>query len=165
MSILRVSHFPYIFFKEKKKAKYYNIGQLRFSGKRKISGKPFLIEYFYLFKPKERKFRSVSVQLLKWKVYGLFFPATTNHCQLRSQKGYEFVHLLQSSSHFPCLPYSYIFISSSNIVFYPIILSGHSSITSCAFPRHLYSPCTQFFFLAFMFCHKLLVLLPQTRVS
>lgn len=36
------------------------------------SGKPFLIENFYLLKPEEMKFRSVSVQPLKWKVCGLY---------------------------------------------------------------------------------------------
>lgn len=164
LSILKISNFSCIY--RRGKAKYYNRGQLQFSTfkKKKIPGKLFQKENFYLPKPGERKFRCLSSAPQMESIL-CFPPAKHNQSQLRSQKTDKLVDPLHSSLHFPCPPYSCIFISSSNIVFYPIILSGYSSITSCAFPRHLYSPCTQFFFLGFMFCHKLLVLLPQSRVS
>lgn len=156
-SILKISNFPCIC---RRKAKYYNGGQFSV----KNPGKPLQIEN-YLPKPTEMNSRSASVQLLKRKAYGLFLLPRPTRVSSVAKKETSFVYPLQSSLHFPCSPYSCIFISSGNIVFYPIILSGYSSITSCAFPRRLYSPCTQFFSLAFMFCHKLLVLLPQSRVS
>jgi predicted membrane channel-forming protein YqfA (hemolysin III family) len=89
----------------------------------------------------------------KQKRYQLSFKTNSALCS---------IYILLSGS---SVPFIFLISLSKPSTFFSIPLHsfGHSSITSPILPRLQYSPSSQFFFLVFMFFHKLPVLFHRPK--